>query len=208
MAKRRALEIRPSDRFISDTHFSHQSMLTQCARPFAGIDEMNQHMIDSWNSVVDDDTVVWFLGDFSWWKQDQASYRAIFDQLRGKKRLIAGNHDPEPVLQLAWDQIYLGVITGLEKSSNTKVIMCHYPLREWPDFWRGAIHFHGHTHDNLPSSNRSWDCGVDHQGYVPLTLSEIRTRMDLLPNLDFVGVEAPDFVVGRKGDDETPLVKP
>lgn len=208
MAKRRALEIRPSDRFIADTHFSHQSMLTQCARPFDTIDEMNAHMIEAWNSVIDDDTIVWHLGDFSWWKQAQQDYAVIFNQLRGRKRLLMGNHDPEPVLQLPWDQIYMGVVIGHERSSDTKVAMSHYPMREWPEFFRGAIHFHGHTHSNLPSSNRSWDVGVDHQGYVPLTLSEIRARMDLLPNLDFVGVESPDFVVGRKSDDETPGVRP
>ncbi|OAM75808.1 metallophosphoesterase [Devosia elaeis] len=209
MARRRALEIRPSDRFIADTHFSHQSMLTQCARPFDTVDEMNQHMIESWNAVVDDDTVVWHLGDFSWWKQPQQEYAVIFDQLRGRKRLLIGNHDPEPVMKLKWDQIYMGVVIGHEKSSDTKVALSHYPMREWPEFFRGAIHFHGHTHSNLPSSNRSWDVGVDNQGYVPLTLSEIRARMDLLPNLDFVGVESPDFVVGRKGDDvEAIEVKP
>lgn len=41
-----------------------------------------------------------------------------------------------------------------------KVVLCHYPLREWEGYHAGDLHFHGHTHDRLPSRGRSWDCGV------------------------------------------------
>ena len=43
-------------------------------------------------------------------------------------------------------------------------------------------------HDRLPSSRRSWDCGVDHQSFMPMTFDAIKARMEHLPELDFAGV--------------------
>lgn len=197
MARRKATIIGPTDRFISDTHFSHNSMLTACARPYDTVEQMDRDMIAHWNSVVDHKTVVWMLGDFAWWKLESSDVQRIFSQLKGRKRLLVGNHDTDAVFDLPWEQVHHGVVIGLDKSTDTKIAMSHYPMREWPEFYSGAIHLHGHTHDNLPSSNRSWDCGVDHQGFMPLTLSDIQARMALLPNLDFIGIETDDFVPDR-----------
>lgn len=82
-------------------------------------------------------------------------------------------------------------------AADTRVVLCHYPMREWPHWWQGSIILHGHTHGHLPSSRRSWDRGVDNQGFRPLTLTEIRERMSSLPELDFSGVETDIIVLGR-----------
>jgi len=63
-------------------------------------------------------------------------------------------------------------------------VLCHYPLREWSGFHSGDVHLHGHTHDRLPSGRRSWDCGVDHQSFRPMTYDAIVVeRMNALPDL-------------------------
>ena len=51
----------------SDTHFSHALMLQPdvCGRPFANIDDMDDCLIDNWNSVVHKRDTVWHLGDFT-----------------------------------------------------------------------------------------------------------------------------------------------
>lgn len=85
---------------------------------------------------------------------------------------------------LAWDSVdHIKVLSA----GDLKVCLCHYPMREWPHWWAGGIMLHGHTHSQIPSSSRSWDVGVDNQGFVPLTLAEIRERMAKLPDLDFHG---------------------
>jgi calcineurin-like phosphoesterase family protein len=55
---------------------------------------------------------------------------------------------------------------------------------EWEGYHAGDIHFHGHTHDRLPSSRRSWDAGVDHQAFRPMTYDAIVERMSALPDVE------------------------
>ena len=50
---------------VSDTHFNHENILKYCNRPFNTIEEMNVALIGNWNSVVKDDDIVYFLGDFA-----------------------------------------------------------------------------------------------------------------------------------------------
>lgn len=45
--------------FIADTHFKHANIIKYCNRPFKNTYEMNEYIIQKWNSVVKkDDTVV------------------------------------------------------------------------------------------------------------------------------------------------------
>ena len=52
-----------------DTHFNHEQMMYfrdwgNLTRPgFTDVDDMNEYMIDNWNSVVKDGDEVWHLGD-------------------------------------------------------------------------------------------------------------------------------------------------
>ena len=49
--------------YIADQHFYHRSLLTSMdKRPFSTVEEMNQYMIDQWNSRVKPDDEVIILG--------------------------------------------------------------------------------------------------------------------------------------------------
>lgn len=171
--------------FIADTHFGHTSILNLAARPYADIIAHDRDIIERWNASVRSEDTVWHLGDFAGDKVPFDRIAEIFGKLNGIKRLITGNHDTDEVrTKLPWesvDDMRTVVAPGC------KIVLCHYPMREWDGFHGGDLHFHGHTHDRLPSSKRSWDCGVDHQGFAPATFDAIKTRMDLLPEMDFSG---------------------
>ena len=87
----------------SDTHFNHSNIIKYCNRPFHDIYEMNQAIIDRWNSIVNDNDIVYHLGDFAFIRRDnlELSYaqqlrqqiREFVDRLNGKIILIKGNHD-------------------------------------------------------------------------------------------------------------------
>lgn len=49
----------------ADTHFFHKKILEfeRAARPFSSVEEMNEVLIDNWNSVVTKRDTVWHLGD-------------------------------------------------------------------------------------------------------------------------------------------------
>ena len=53
----------------SDLHLNHWNIVKYCNRPFFHVEEMNQALIDNWNSVVTDKDVVWVIGDFCFEKK-------------------------------------------------------------------------------------------------------------------------------------------
>lgn len=71
-----------------------------------------------------------------------------------------------------------------------KIVLCHYPMRDWNGQYGGDFHIHGHSHDRLPSSRLSWDCGVDHQSFKPMAFKPIKAAKDALPEWDFTGAPA------------------
>ena len=76
----------------SDTHFSHANIIKYCNRPYSSIEEMNQSLVENWNSVVNKNDLVIHLGDFAWGRTIQ-SIKQHLDKLNGNKILILGNHD-------------------------------------------------------------------------------------------------------------------
>ena len=76
----------------SDTHFSHVNIIKYCNRPYASVEEMNNALIDNWNSVVKNDDLVIHLGDFALGRTIQ-DIKKHLDKLNGNKILILGNHD-------------------------------------------------------------------------------------------------------------------
>lgn len=198
-------------KFIADTHFSHPLMVSRDRKDKAGnplpqlrafdsIDEHDDALVEAWNSMVSPKDTVVHAGDFGFWKTPVEDLERIFKKLNGRKILIPGNHDSIEVEGFGWDAVYRGVV-HVTDADKTKIVVSHHPQREWDNWHSGALHFHGHTHNSLPSSRRSMDIGVDNIGRWPLTATDIRACMSNLPELDFTGVETIDFVPDR-GDDE------
>ena len=79
--------------YISDLHFGHAKLNTEMDhRGFASAEEMNQHMINQWNSRVRHGDEVVILGDFCMSKK-AGEAEEILRQLKGRKYMIIGNHD-------------------------------------------------------------------------------------------------------------------
>lgn len=175
--------------FISDTHFGHDRIINLSKRPFANVEEMNEALIANWNAVVAPKDVVWHLGDVGMGSDEAAS--TFLKRLNGKIHLIEGNHDNKTVRDCAdcFASIDLMKMISVE---GQKILLCHYPMREWDKAWRGAWHLFGHVHgrlDNEPYS-KSMDVGVDSNAYKPLSFEQVRTHMESQPSFsDFTGEE-------------------
>lgn len=77
--------------FSSDLHFNHVNVIKYCNRPWVDVDEMNEGLIDRWNTMVKPADTVWILGDLHLGAFSKAA--PLVSRLAGRKLLIPGNHD-------------------------------------------------------------------------------------------------------------------
>ncbi len=132
--------------FIGDTHFGHKNILLfeKEARPFETIEDMNEAIIDRWNNCVRDNDTVYHLGDFAFGRHNIQ----IAERLRGKKRLILGNHDSYPCADYLryFDKVY--GCTYWERC-----VLTHMPVHANGLGSRWMVNVHGHLHSRVVMSN-------------------------------------------------------
>ena len=138
--------------FISDMHFSHSNVIRFSNRPFNNAEEMNEALIQNWNSVVQDNDTVYHLGDFAFDNENNILH--FMSRLRGNINFIQGNHD-QTLIKLFMSNIikgnrlkYLHQYTKL-RHENNRFILFHYPIENWDGKYRDSIHIHGHSHFNF-----------------------------------------------------------
>lgn len=165
--------------YISDLHFYHKNVLSLCNRPYNTIEEMNEDIINKWNSVVTPNDVVRILGDVAFPKsqEDIDKVIKIIKKLNGNKTLIVGNHD----WKLLKNEKFIKLFSSIEnymstKDNGRKVILFHYPIEEWDGYYRDSIHLYGHVHNNdleLKKIKNRYNVSADVLGFIPKTLDEL-----------------------------------
>lgn len=167
--------------FISDTHFGHSNILTfkqdngEPVRVFNSCEEMDEHMVTQWNSVVKPHDRVYHLGDVVINKK----FLPILDRCNGKKVLIMGNHDifgHEEYLK------YFEDIRAYKIYPKHGIVCSHIPL--YADvFNRWKLNVHGHLHTNTVKiskhhpDKRYLSVCVEKINYTPISLDEIITKV-------------------------------
>lgn len=165
---------------ISDTHFGHKGV-TQFInddgtplRPWDTTEEMDEALVQNWNSVVKDKDRVYHLGDVV------INRRALttLSRLKGRLVLIKGNHD---IFKLKDYLPYFDDIRGSHKLDS--FILTHIPihpesLARWAD---GNIHGHLHSRQVMKSKHhpdeRYINVSVEQINYTPIAFEEIRKRV-------------------------------
>ena len=138
-----------SNRFtISDTHFGHANTWAKFKnadgsplRPFTSTEEMDETLVNNWNSVVNPKDTVYHLGDVVIARRNLQTVK----RLNGRKILIRGNHDmfkDKDYYEAGFEQIH-----GLRVFVD-KWIMSHIPLHPDSVTDRFKVNVHGHTHGN------------------------------------------------------------
>ena len=173
--------------FTSDLHFGHQNIITYCGRPWRTAERMDEALIENWNARVGSDDVVYLLGDVFWCHADRAI--SIMHRLRGRKRVVLGNHDRLIRHEESVRSHFEAVLPDLHEESidGVHVVMCHYPLLSWNRAFGGAFHLHGHSHNTIPfraDLGRRLDVGVDAQGYAPVSWNEIQEKLNAAKPVD------------------------
>jgi calcineurin-like phosphoesterase family protein len=168
--------------FTSDLHFGHKHIIEYCNRPWETVEQMDEGLIERWNSVVNDDDQIYILGDFSF--RGKTRTLEILERLSGIKFWIRGNHDSSKIGQAAveggmveWFRDYyrLRVHDGEE---TQKIVLCHFPIESWHGLSSGTWHLHGHCHGSLSSKGKRFDVGVDCHSWYPISYENVKRLMD------------------------------
>lgn len=175
--------------FTSDTHFGHENIIKYCYRPFGSIEEMDEALIKNWNNKIGPrGNVVYHLGDFAMVHKAEKvlQYRK---RLNGKIFLIEGTHDKFDDKKNCGFSSISPMMTI--KHEGATITLCHYALRVWPKSHFDAWHCYGHSHGRLEPVGKSWDVGVDNNGFTPISFEELLTVMEKRPH-------NPNFIQNSK----------
>lgn len=139
--------------FTADTHFGHRNIIDFCLRPYPGVAEMEEGLIEGINSMVGMKDELYHLGDFGLHLRGEDVKR-----LRGRIKcknvyLIRGNHDDGKLGQYFQGDFNMHTVRWNHRS----FLLCHYPLRSW----RATYQLHGHEHGNMKPYVGQMDVGVD-----------------------------------------------
>lgn len=164
--------------FTADTHFGHENVIKMCNRPFASIDDMNEEMIKRWNAKVKGNDVVYIIGDMFFRCSNPED---ILRRLKGKKRLIQGNHDGSWISRVNLKLYFESVENMVEFSDGERGLMlCHYPMLTWKHAKKNYM-IHGHIHKRtqvdywplLKARERVLNAGVDINNFEPVSFEEL-----------------------------------
>lgn len=167
---------------ISDTHWDHANILNfkdsdgRPTRGFDDVEEMNEHMIQQWNSVVKPGDKVYHLGDVVFGDRKQEWMDTNMPRLNGQKRLIVGNHDNIKFHAAGgwWSKIDLWRMWPEFGLLFTHVPVHNSTLGEGRFDGKTMVNVHGHIHTNpSPSEYHKCVC-VEQVNYTPANIEELR----------------------------------
>lgn len=191
--------------FTADLHVGHRNISRYCGRPFPdtddGVREMDEALVAAWNDRVGPDDVVWVLGDVAMGAIERSLDRVA--QMRGTKRLVAGNHDrcweghDDTKRAKGWRTRYheAGFVTiddGAELEVDGRTVrLAHFPYRgdsHADDRFEahrpvddGSWLLHGHVHTTWRQDGHQINVGVDAWGGRPMAASELVSLLNAGP---------------------------
>lgn len=177
--------------FTSDLHLNHSKIIEYCNRPFSSVEEMNESLINNWNSIVKPNDIVFCLGDIA--LGGSTAWNTLIPRLNGKIHLILGNHDVKN-----WKESYRNLFESVSEQLTIEIdkktfILTHFPLLCYHGTWGTEMNIWnliGHVH-TLRSNNSGkdferlqylfptqYDVGVDFNNYTPISFQEVKEKID------------------------------
>ena len=130
-----------------------------------------------------------------------ADKEEILRKLKGKKYLIAGNHDISWLTKFDASRYFEDITKFLETSDGQhRLVLSHRPQVSW-DHERRAYMVHGHIHNDTSADfwpllcvrERALNAGVDINGFRPVTFEEL-----LANNIAFKKASIQNLSEGQK----------
>jgi calcineurin-like phosphoesterase family protein len=160
---------------ISDTHFGHANILEftdrwgEPLRSFSSVEEMDEHMVSKWNSVVRPQDHIYHLGDVALKKNNVE----ILRRCNGHKRLVRGNHD---IYSTKFYMQFFDEIYGVRVFED--LILSHIPIHPASIKNRWLANVHGHLHrGKVEGEGKYFNASVEMLDYTPISLEQLRDRL-------------------------------
>lgn len=171
--------------FSADTHFGHNKEFLYGPRGFTNVKDMNEAIIENWNSVVKPGDITYLLGDVM--LGDNEAGIECLRQLNGQIFVIWGNHCTETRRNMLFmdertrHKMLGGWYAFVIKHGKQSIYLSHYPTltANFDDkhFSRHVINLHGHTHQKtnwLQLDNPfMYHVGVDSHNNTPVHIDEV-----------------------------------
>jgi len=171
--------------FTSDEHFGHRNIIKFCKRPFTDLDDMRTGLIERHNSVVASYDTVYHLGDMFWRTLRTRDAEDIVSRLHGTHYYIKGNHEElvemsDFTLKRWFGWIQERALIEPPDGPRYGIVLDHFAGRVWHHSDKGSWQLYGHSHGELPDDHNllSMDVGVDANNWYPVSLVEVRKRME------------------------------
>ena len=182
--------------FTSDLHLCHNQGFVYESRGFKSVEEMNEAIVERWNSVVAPEDIVFVLGDLM--LNDNEKALTYIKRLNGDLAVVWGNHDSEARQKLLYEKCPAISFMGYAhqfKQGKLIFYLSHYPsvTANYDDkhFNQHVINLHGHTHQTVnwlnPFNPFMYHVGMDSHNCTPISIdevvSDIRNRWNAIGGL-------------------------
>jgi calcineurin-like phosphoesterase family protein len=154
---------------ISDTHWRHTNIIEYGQRPFSSTEEMDEALVNNWNSVVNKEDKVYHLGDV--YMSDSITVNRLLSRLNGTKVLILGNHDDGK------DKILLSNFKRIHSYRFLKdhgMFLSHVPIHQSSISSKLKVNVHGHTHEKGSPPGPYLSVCVEKINYTPINIEELK----------------------------------
>lgn len=169
---------------IGDTHFWHTKIMEYCNRPFDSVEDMNEKIVENWNSVVKPEDTVYHLGDVSFAGKDKT--KELVSRLNGIKVLSMGNHDRRKTKSwfrdLGFSYVIEGTLLLLHPFPAGDFVLSHEPVNTAGTPY---VNIHAHLHDRTVYPDHidtrgsvNFCASVEMINYTPISLEEIVSKME------------------------------
>lgn len=207
----------------SDLHIGHAGVIKFSNRPFRDVDHMHQILLNNFNAMLTDHTVLYILGDVGLCSSDIMS--KFIRQLKGTKVLVLGNHDKKlnAMYNIGFDVVLNNATMQI---AGEIVSMSHCPLlgvfredttnmrgSDGTENWHGEsrkkarpftmvdngqFHLQGHIHSpnggkSRRELHRQYDIGVDSNNYRPVSISQIESWIARVKQKENNWKDIPNF---------------
>lgn len=167
----------------SDLHFGHDRQFIWKARGFNSVQEMNDVLVEKWNSIITDEDDIYVLGDIMLGSVDNIDY---ISKLKGKIHIVLGNHDTfnrERLYSTLPNVVEIADVGIRLNYKKYHFVLTHYPMLtgNLDDKNKGLkgriINLCGHSHtiDKYQDMDKSiiYHCECDAHNCYPILIDNI-----------------------------------